>query len=210
MTRFRQAVRTLLREQILDAAYQLVTDEGWARLRVAPVARIAGCSRQTVYNEFGADPKSSIGLALVQREAERFLLGIQEQLDAHRDSLEEAAAAGVGFVLHRAEANPLIRSVLTAARGGRDDELLAYLTTRPEPVFDTATAMIDAYASEAWPDVDPASRSLAVETIVRLTVSHIVQPTGDPGESARRIARITVRIAYPAGSRPAQGPYESQ
>ncbi|MDI3406258.1 TetR/AcrR family transcriptional regulator [Streptomyces cavernicola] len=198
MTRFRQAVRTLLREQILDAAYRLVTEEGWARLRVAPVARGAGCSRQTVYNEFGTNPKSAIGLALVEREAERFLLGIQEQLDAHRDSLEAAAAAGVGFVLHRADANPLIRSVLTAARGGQDDELLAYLTTRPEPVFDTATAMLDAYAADTWPEVDAASRSLAVETIVRLTVSHIVQPAADPEQSAGRIAAITARIAYPA------------
>ncbi|NBE55231.1 TetR family transcriptional regulator [Streptomyces boluensis] len=197
MTRFRQAVRTLLRSEILDAAYQLVTDEGWAGLRVAPVARIAGCSRQTVYNEFGTNAKDAIGLALVEREAEHFLLGIQAQLDAHRASLEEAATAGVGFVLRRAVDNPLIRSVLTAARGGQDDELLAYLTTRPEPVFDTATTMLDAYAADAWPEVDAVSRSLAVETIVRLTVSHIVQPAADPEESARRIAVITTRIAYP-------------
>jgi len=182
----------MLREQVLDAAYELIAAEGWAKLRIAAVARIAGFSRQTLYNEFGS--KEAIGQALVEREAERFLLGIQKELDAHRDDLEAAAAAGVGYTLGQATDNSLIKAVLTAARGGEDD-LLAYLTTRPEPVFNTATAMLDAYAADAWPEVDAESRSLAVETIVRLTVSHIVQPGGPPAESARRIARITVRTA---------------
>ena len=192
MSRFRENVRSMLREQVLDAAYELIAAEGWAKLRIAAVARIAGFSRQTLYNEFGS--KEAIGQALVEREAERFLLGIQKELDAHRDDLEAAAAAGVGYTLGQATDNSLIKAVLTAARGGEDD-LLAYLTTRPEPVFNTATAMLDAYAADAWPEVDAESRSLAVETIVRLTVSHIVQPGGPPAESARRIARITVRTA---------------
>ncbi|SEC15950.1 TetR/AcrR family transcriptional regulator [Streptomyces sp. TLI_105] len=196
MTRFRESVRSLLREQVLDAAYRLVAADGWGVLRMAAIARAAGISRQTLYNEFGS--KEAIGNALVQRELEGFLVGIQRELDAHRGELEAAAAAGVGYTLQQAVDNPLIKSVLLAARGGEDD-LLAYLTTRPEPVFGTAMAMLDAYAIEAWPDVDEESRGLAVETIVRLTVSHIVQPVASPEESARRIARITARIAYPGG-----------
>ncbi|MFF0427698.1 MULTISPECIES: TetR family transcriptional regulator [unclassified Streptomyces] len=197
MTRFRESVRSLLREQVLDAAYRLVAADGWGGLRMAGIARAAGISRQTLYNEFGS--KEAIGQALVQRELEGFLLGIQRELDAHRGQLEAAAAAGVGYTLQQAVDNPLIKGVLLAARGGEDD-LLAYLTTRPEPVFGTAMTMLDAYATEAWPDVDEESRGLAVETIVRLTVSHIVQPVGPPEESARRIARITARIAYPGGA----------
>ncbi|WP_373429372.1 hypothetical protein [Streptomyces sp. V4I23] len=76
--------------------------------------------------------------------------------------------------------------------------------TRPEPVLNTATAMLDAYAAEAWPEVGAESRGLAVEVIVRLTASHIVQPGASPEESARRIAEITVRTARyarPGGAR---------
>lgn len=196
MTRFRESVRSLLREQVLDAAYGLVAAEGWGMLRMTSIARVAGISRQTLYNEFGS--KEAIGGALVQRELERFLVGIQGELDAHRGDLERAAEAGVGYTLQQAVENPLIKSVLLAARGGDDADLLAYLTTRTDPVFGTAMALLDAYAIEAWPDVDEVSRGLAVETIVRLTVSHIVQPVATPEESARRIARITARVAYPA------------
>lgn len=188
MTRFRESVRSLLRDQVLNAAFDLVAAEGWGGLRLAAVARAAGISRQTLYNEFGS--KEAVGRALAEREAERFLLGIQQELDAHRGDMEAAAVAGVGYTLRQAADNPLIKAVVTT----EDDPLLAYLTTRPEPVFNTAMDMLDAYASEVWPGVDEESRSLAVETIVRLTVSHIVQPGGPPEETARRIAQITARI----------------
>lgn len=196
MSRFRESVRSLLREQVLDAAYRLVAAEGWGSLRMAGIARAAEVSRQTLYNEFGT--KEAIGKALVQRELEGFLIGIQGQLDAHRHDLKAAVTAGVGYTLQQAVDNPLIKAILLSARGGEDD-LLAYLTTRAEPVFVTATAMLDAYATEAWPEIDAESRDLAIETIVRLTVSHIVQPVAPPEESARRIALITTRIAYPTG-----------
>ncbi|MFF3875516.1 hypothetical protein [Streptomyces sp. NPDC001978] len=124
-------------------------------------------------------------------------MGIQRELDAHRDDLESAARAGVGYTLQQATDNPLIKAILLAARGG-DDDLLAYRITRPEPVFDIAMAMVDTYAIDAGPHIDDESRSLAVETIVRLTVSHIVQPAFSSQESACRIARITARIAHPS------------
>ncbi|MET9541196.1 TetR/AcrR family transcriptional regulator [Streptomyces sp. NPDC006553] len=146
MTRFRESVRTLLREQVLDAAYRLVAAGGWGGLRMTSLAR----------------------------------------------------AAGVGRTLQQAVGNPLVKGVLLADRGGEDD-LLAYLATRPEPVFGTAMAMLAAYAVEAWPDVGEESRGLAVETIVRLTAGPIVQPVASPEGSARRIAAITARIAYPGG-----------
>ncbi|MBC7273056.1 TetR family transcriptional regulator [Streptomyces albogriseolus] len=206
MKTFRAAVRSLLREQVLDAAYEQVAAFGWDKIRLAVIARNAGVSRQAVYNEFGS--KDAIGLALVEREAERFLVGIQEQLDAHRDDLDRAIAAGVDFTLREAADNPLIKAILTASRGG-EDTLLAYLTTRPEPVFNTAIAMLDAYVADAWPDIDPESRNLAVEAVVRLTVSHMVQPTSPHDETAQRIADIVTRTArpcLPAPRQPDRGP----
>ncbi|MFJ2060489.1 hypothetical protein ACIOMM_31770 [Streptomyces sp. NPDC087908] len=69
----------------------------------------------------------------------------------------------------------------------------------PRPGGRRPSAARSCGASEAWPEVDEESRGLAVEVVVRLTVSHIVQPVAPPEESARRIAAITERIAYPGG-----------
>lgn len=192
MSRYRESVRSLLRERLLDAAYELVAAGGWEKVRMTHVATTAGVSRQTVYTEFGT--KAAIGEALVMREVERFLLGIQEELDGSGGDLERGVAAGVGYTLRTAADNPLLKNVLTSARdeGGG---LLAMLTTRSGPLLESATRMLDAYAADAWPSVDPESRSLAIETVVRLTVSHVVQPVASADESARRIAKITVRVA---------------
>ncbi|GAA1969152.1 TetR/AcrR family transcriptional regulator [Catenulispora subtropica] len=192
MTRYTDSVRTSLRDRLLDAAYGLVADAGWTGLRMAHVAERAGVSRQTVYTEFGS--KDALGQALVMREVDRFLDGIREVLDEHGDDLRAGVRAGIEFTLRTAADNDLLKAVITSQRGG-DGELIAHLTTRSEPLLDTATAMLGAYAAQAWPEVDAESRELAVECVVRLTVSNIVQPVAPPDQTARRIARIVTRVA---------------
>ncbi|WP_433323014.1 TetR/AcrR family transcriptional regulator [Spirillospora sp. CA-294931] len=191
MTRYRESVRSLLRERLLDATYDLVTANGWDKLRMTHIATTAGVSRQTVYTEFGT--KRAIGQALVLREVERFLVGVQERLDEHRDDLQAAVEAAILFTLDAAADNPLLKSVLTSSRGGEDD-LLVHLTTRSEPLLTTSTTMLLDYAAEAWPEIDAESRELGIETVVRLAVSHIVQPVAPAAETARRLGRIVARI----------------
>lgn len=192
MTRYRESVRSLLRERLLDAAYEVASTGGWDKVRMTRIATIAGVSRQTVYSEFKT--RDAIAEALVMREAERFLVGIQEELDAHGDDLCSAISAAVGYTLRLAADNPLLKSVLTSTRSG-DESLLALLTTRSQPLLQTAATMLDTYAAKAWPKVDPHSRGLAVETVVRLTVSHIVQPVASAEETGKRLAEITARVA---------------
>ncbi|MFD1662522.1 TetR family transcriptional regulator [Streptomyces caeni] len=192
MTRYRESVRSLLKERILDAAYERVAAEGWDRLKMTHIATTAGVSRQTVYTEYGS--KGAIGQALVMREVERFLTGIQDQLLAHPDDMKAAVTAAIGYTLRTAADNPLLKAILTSPRGGEGD-LLAHLTTRSEPLLETATTMLTAYAAEVWSDIDARSRDLAIEAVVRLTVSHLVQPVLPPDLTAERIAEITMRVA---------------
>lgn len=195
MVRFRETVRSLLRERLLDAAYELVADRGFDRLRMSQLAVAVGVSRQTVYNELGS--KEAVGEALFQREVERCMLGIEQRLDEHREDLRAAVAAAVEFTLTLAARNPLIRAMVTGGVGGG---LLRYLTTSPAAAFVTAEAAADAYAAETWPGIDAESRTLAVEAAVRLTASHVMQSDMPPGESARRIAESVHRIARRPGA----------
>lgn len=195
MARFRETVRTLLRERLLDAAYEGVAERGFERLRMAHVAGAVGVSRQTLYTEFPS--KEALGEALFRRELERCLVGVQQALDARPDDLRAAVEAAVSFTLTLAGRNPLIRAMLT---GTGQDGLLPDLTARPAAAFDLATAAVGAYAAETWPSVDPVARDLAVDTAVRLTASHVVQAAAPPGESARRIADTVVRVALGTGT----------
>lgn len=68
-------VRRQLREDVLDAAYHVLAEEGWSAVRMTSLAAAVGVSRQTLYKEFAS--KEDIGRALVLREAERFALRFQ-------------------------------------------------------------------------------------------------------------------------------------
>ncbi|MFG2250149.1 TetR family transcriptional regulator [Spirillospora sp. NPDC048823] len=195
MTPYRETVRSLLRERLLDAAYELIAADGWAKMRMTRLAAAAGVSRQTVYTEFGT--RDAIGEALVLREEERFLTGIQERLDANINDMRAAVTAGVCFLLRQAVGNPLVKAILTGTDNG-NEELLALLTVRSDLLVRTAETWLGAYAADTWPAVDPLSRSLAVETTVRVTISHVLQPVASPEETAERVAEIVMRIASPS------------
>ncbi|GAA5041027.1 TetR/AcrR family transcriptional regulator [Streptomyces similanensis] len=194
MARFRETVRSLLREHLLDTAYALVAEHGFDRLRMSHLATAAGVSRQTLYSELGS--KDEVGEALFQREVERCMRGIELSLARHPGDLRAAVAAAVEFALRLAADNPLVQAMFSSSV---DHGMLRYLTTRPEAAFATAEAAADAYAAGAWPQIDPASRALAVQAAIRLTASHVMQSDTSPAESARRIAESVARIAgYPA------------
>lgn len=190
---FRESVRSLLRQQLLDAASESLIVGGWNQLKMADVARAVGVSRQTVYNEFGN--KTSLGEALAMREAERFLDGIAATLDEHPDDLLAAITAAVEYTLSAAEINPLLKAVLTATRGGAT-ELLPFVTTRSGPILAAATTVLLDYLTAHWPEIelDEAERTLVVESIVRLVVSHLVMPLASAAEVARQISWLAGRI----------------
>jgi AcrR family transcriptional regulator len=188
--RFQETVRSLLRERILDAARDVVAESGWSGVRMSALAVRVGVSRQTLYNEFGS--KLALGEALVMRENDAFLTGIREQLDARPGDVPEAIAAAVRYTLESAAENPLLRAILTATRPGAEN-LLPLFTTRSQPILDAATAMLLAYAHEHWAEVDGRSEddvAFLADTVVRLTVSHIVLPLARPQDTARRVGRL--------------------
>jgi len=190
---FHATVRTLLRDQLLDAALGLIADRGWAQVRMVDVAAAIGVSRQTVYNEFGS--KTGLAEALVARETERFLTGIRERLDAHPGQVVEAIMAAVEYTLNAAADNPLLKAVLTATRGGSDD-LLPLITTQSEPIQTAATTMLTAYAREHWPQLglDDEELGIVLDSLVRLTVSRIVLPLATPAEAARQIGWLISHV----------------
>lgn len=192
---FRESVRSLLREQLLDAASESLMAGGWNQLKMADVAREVGVSRQTVYNEFGN--KTSLGEALAMREAERFLDGVATTLDEHPDDLLDAITAAVEYTLTEAEVNPLLKAILTATRGGAT-ELLPFVTTRSGPILAAATRVLLTYLNDHWPEIelDEAERTLVVESIVRLVVSHLVMPLAPAADVARQISWLASRILH--------------
>jgi AcrR family transcriptional regulator len=171
------------REALLDAAYDVVVAGEWASARMVDVARAAGVSRQTLYNEFGS--KDAVAEALAIRESQRFLEGTNRTLDElHPTTPAAAVHAATEWTIREASNNPLIKAVLT------DDasDLLPFLSTRSEQILAAARHQIEEYWIEHWPQIPADDVELASEVVPRLTMSYLVLPSDGPDGSAEAIA----------------------
>jgi AcrR family transcriptional regulator len=178
------------RTALLDAAYDAAVAGDWGRTRMLDVARAAGVSRQTLYNEFGS--KDALAEALAMREIGRFIDGTERALDeAHPDDPIQAVGAAALFTFQQAADNPLLKAALIDDTSG----LLAFLTTRGEPATTAARASFENYYSTHWPHLSGDAITVAAETITRLTLSYLVQPSDEPAEAvAARLADLARKL----------------
>lgn len=190
--RFADQTRERLRARVLDATAELTVARGWGAVTMSAVADLVGVSRQTVYNEFGGKP--ALGEALVMRELESFLELVTSELTTG-DVLVDAVGRAVESVMRAAADNPLLKDVLVSAQGG-SASLLPLLTTDSELLLARASAVVGA-AVEVRPEAagfSEADVARLVEIVVRLVLSHVVQPTSPPERVAAEVAWVVERI----------------
>ena len=176
---FYDELRAIRLERLLDASVAIISEEGWDGLSMTKVAQRSGVPRQSLYKEVGT--KSELGAAVVHREVERFLAGVREGIAAHPDSVEDGLAAAARFALEYGATNAVLQAIL---RPGHDPELLELLTVRPEAVL--------AQATRAVSDALDGATDAMVDSMVRLTLSHLLQPTVSIDEAVNRI-KLTIR-----------------
>jgi AcrR family transcriptional regulator len=182
---FYDELRALRLERLLDASVAIITEEGWDGLSMTKVASRSGVPRQSLYKEVGT--KSELGAAVVHREVDRFLHRVREGIAAHPDSVEDGLGAAARSALEYGETNAVLQAIL---RPGQDRELLELLTVRPEAVL--------AQASQAVSDALGGASDAMVDSMVRLTLSHMLQPTVPIDEAVVRI-KHAVRGLLAAG-----------
>lgn len=187
-TPFSLRVRQSLREELLDAATELLTDRGFQGLRMADVGTAVGVSRQTVYNEFGN--KESLVQAVALRRTAEFLEGVDERLARTDDPVHGARSATL-FTLRRGAEDRLVASVLT----GRDAaDLLPFLTIKAQPLLGSATEVVRRHLMRCVPGLDARAADLFAESVVRLVLSHLLMPTAEPREAAESVAGVVAAL----------------
>jgi AcrR family transcriptional regulator len=179
------AARELLRDTLLDAALDRLGECRWADITMADVARTAGVSRQTLYNEFGS--REEFMQVLVLREADHFLTEVEGAVNEHLDDAETALSAAFDVFLKAAAQNPIVRTIVSGEGG---EELLALFTTQGGALVGPAAERLTAAMVAGWPQVEPADAQLLSEGIVRLAISYAALPQGPTGMTAASVARL--------------------
>jgi AcrR family transcriptional regulator len=178
------AARELLHETLLDAALEEIRRRPWSEVTMADVAGAAGVSRQTLYNEFGS--RDAFVSALLLREADRFLVAVEEAVRANLDDPSRALAAAFEVFIDAASENPLVLAVF---RGGAD-ELLSLVTIRGTPLVEHAVERLAAVMASGWPSADARDCELLSECLVRLAISYAVLPAGTSSKPGESIAKL--------------------
>ncbi|MFC5197245.1 TetR/AcrR family transcriptional regulator [Streptomyces kaempferi] len=183
------------RESLLDAAHTALARRPWSTVRMVDVAAVAGVSRQTLYNEFGS--KEGLARALVRREADGYLAGVERALAAHTDARERLVATAE-WTMTAARGNALVRAMLTGCWSERlpSPTLSAVPSSSavpaqrradgplPSPADFVALVRDRAVAALAGPG---ATRADAVELagpcelVTRLALSCVAAPPGEGG-----------------------------
>ncbi|WP_217167573.1 TetR/AcrR family transcriptional regulator [Streptomyces sp. AC512_CC834] len=195
------------RESLLDAAYTALARRPWSAVRMVDVAAAAGVSRQTLYNEFGS--KEGLARALVRREADGYLAGVERALSGPIDPRERLTATAE-WMMSAAHDNALVRAMLTGCWSERlpSPTLTAVPSASAVPaqrradgplpspgdfvrlVRDRAVAVLNGAGPLPPPDAELAR---SCELAVRLALSCVAAP---PAEREGGVAEL-VRTALP-------------
>ncbi|MEU9334273.1 TetR/AcrR family transcriptional regulator [Streptomyces sp. NPDC048290] len=184
------------RESLLDAAYTALARRPWSAVRMVDVAAAAGVSRQTLYNEFGG--KDGLARALVRREADGYLAGVERALSSAVDARERLTATAEWITL-AARQNALVGAMVTGCWSERlpRPSLAAVPSSAAVPaqrradgplpspgdlvalVRDRAVAVLG--GGRARPGTETAELARACELAVRLALSCVAAPPGEGG-----------------------------
>ena len=178
------------RERIVDAAVAMTTESGWSVVTMGALADRVGVSRQTVYNEVGS--KEGLAEAVILRELARFLEVVSVAFDRHPDDLVDAVRAATYGVLELAQDNKLLHAVVSATHGA-DTELLPLLTTHSHSLLAVAKQVVTDRVTPYDIGIDAEHLDVAIDVVVRVVLSHVMQPTGRPAETADGIAWLAGR-----------------
>jgi AcrR family transcriptional regulator len=184
-TPYPEAARNLLRQTLFDAARHHLESRPWSEVTMGDIAATAGVSRQTLYKEFGN--KSEFAVNLTIHEGERFLGAVEDAVRAHTDNPRAAIRAALELFLRTAGDDPLIRTLLSDdGEGG----MLPFVTTQGMPVVLWATTRLSSTIEEGWPQAPKGDVKLLAESLVRLAISYITNPSGSPDSTADSTADL--------------------
>ena len=179
------------RDRLLTAAARFTAEHGWGALTMAKLADLIGVSRQTVYNEVGGKPQ--LAEAMVLRELELFLDLVDSAFQDNPDDLVRAIETAAFRVLDLARTDPLLHAILSSSQGA-NSELLPLLTTNSEPLLGAAGRMIRTHVATYDVRLEEHRIEALIDMVVRLVLSHVMQPAAQPEQTAKTIAWIAERV----------------
>ncbi|MDV6267188.1 TetR/AcrR family transcriptional regulator [Rhodococcus globerulus] len=167
----KEASRLLLRGAVLDSMRELLTERDWSEVSLTVLAKHAGVSRQTLYNEFGS--RQGLAQAYALRLADGFVDAVDDAVAANEGRGVDALMSGFGAFFASSAMDPLVRSLLT---GEAKPDLLRLITTDSAVIIDRASTRLSESFQRGWIQASAADAGILARAIARLGLSYISMP----------------------------------
>ena len=185
-----EASPALLRDCVLDAMRQELLAKDWSAITLADVARSAGVSRQSIYNEFGSRQGLAQGYAL--RLADRLVDDVSRAVDAHVGEIHDAFLDGFRSFFTASAADPLVISLLS---GEAKADLLQIITTDSGPIIAHCSNRLTGALVDSWVQAGEFDAGVLARAIVRLAMSYVSMPPEADHDVAADLARLMTPFA---------------
>ncbi len=187
---YAEASRVLLRDTVLDAMRAELLAKDWSAITLTDVARTAGISRQTIYNEFGS--RQGLAQAYALRLADRLVDEIDGSINAHVGDVYGALLAGFRAFFTASAADPLIISLLS---GEAKPDLLQLITTGSGPIITGCSLRLTRAFMDSWVRAGEEDAGVLARAIVRLALSYVSMPPESDHDVAADLARLMTPFA---------------
>ena len=101
------AAKKVTKDAIIDAAVEVLRDDGFSAINARSVAKKLGCSTQPIY--FSFQNMEELKAALTERAIEMHRKRVRDSLRAHAGNDSRYSSYGMGFVKFAAEEKQLFR-----------------------------------------------------------------------------------------------------
>lgn len=180
----------LLRDLVLDAMRDLLLAKDWGSITLNDVAKTAGVSRQTIYNEFGSRQGLAQGYAL--RLADRLVDAVDDAIETNVGNIYEAFLQGFRAFFIESATDPLVISLLT---GAAKPDLLQIITTDSGPIISRSSQRLASTFQHSWVKASDADAGILARAIVRLAMSYVSMPPEADHDVAADLARLLTPMA---------------
>jgi AcrR family transcriptional regulator len=187
---YAEASRVLLRDSILDGMRDMLLARDWSSITLSDVARAAGISRQTIYNEFGSRQGLAQGYAL--RLADRLVDAVDHAITGNVGNIHAAFLEGFRAFFAESASDPLVISLLT---GAAKPDLLQIITTDSAPIITRCSERLTSTFTHSWVRASEEDSGVLARAIVRLAMSYVSMPPEADHDVARDLARLMTPFA---------------
>lgn len=173
------------RVAVFAALREVLIEKPWAKVTLEAVAKGAGVSRQTIYNDFGS--RAGLAEAYAFDLADAFCDVIDAEMRAHVESPRAALEAALRTFLAGTSGDPLIRRV---QQGDAHPDLVRLVTTDSGPLLTHIARRLTESVGRLWPIADPAAGRALSRLIARVGFSYVAMPPETDDDVAAALAAL--------------------